>query len=70
MDDSPIPAFSVPVTFKDGSRAGETVDVPNDVHHWQERKTGEYWQRYSEAPDGVLRSFFTLRKSGLTTRTQ
>jgi len=60
-DDSPLPAFSVPVTFVDGTLAGQTVMVPNDRHHYADRQTGEIWRRYSEAPDGVLRAFFRLK---------
>jgi hypothetical protein len=55
-----IPAFEVPCTFKDGSRAGTTLSIPNDVHHFNDRKTGEEWYRWSEAPGGVLRSWFSL----------
>lgn len=59
--DAPMPPFRVPVRFLDGSLAGQWVETPNDVHSYKRRETGEEWVRYSEAPDGVLRSYFKLR---------
>ena len=61
--DAPLPDVMAPVTFLDGSLAGKTVECDNFTHHWEDRKTGEYWQRYSEAPDGVLKSYFKLRRT-------
>lgn len=59
--DAPIPPFTVPVLFVDGSKAGQTIEVDNDCHYHIVRKTGEIWYRYSEAPTGELRSFFKLK---------
>lgn len=53
-----------PVEFRDGSRRGQVLQLPTDVHHFQDRKTGEYWERINEAPSGQLASYFVLVTEG------
>lgn len=58
--DAPIPAFKVPVTFRNGDLAGTVIEIENDVHH--HLAPGEYYQResYSTPEDRTLRSEFVL----------
>ncbi len=71
--DAPIPAFKVPVTFADGSLAGQTVEVDNDCHHWLNDDPPEYYQRenYTTPEDPrTLRSRFVLLTAGYRARGQ